>query len=132
MSKLIIAGSRSIDDYDFLKQCVWDLDLEITEVVCGMCKSGVDMLGYRYAKENNIAYENYEVLLETPEILILIREHIDARINQASDFRTCERVFKFAHLCESFSVGKELSGKQELMRHKIVELYHKEIDSLFD
>jgi len=85
-----------------------------------------------YAKENNIAYENYEVLLETPEILNLIREHIDARINQASDFRTCERVFKFALLCESFSVGKELSGKQELMRHKIFELYHKEIDSLFD
>ncbi len=59
MSKLIIAGSRSIDDYDFLKQCVWDLDLEITEVVCGMCKSGVDMLGYRYAKENNIPIKEF-------------------------------------------------------------------------
>jgi long-chain acyl-CoA synthetase len=85
-----------------------------------------------YAKENNIAYENYEVLLETPEILNLIREHIDARFNQASDFRTCERVFKFSLLSESFSVGKELSGKQELMRHKIFELYQKEINSLFD
>lgn len=85
-----------------------------------------------YAKENGIAYENYEVLLETPEIINLIREHIDARINQAHDFRTCEKVFKFALLAESFSVGKELSGKQELMRHRIVELYKKEIDSLFD
>jgi len=46
MSKLIIAGSRDINDYDFLKQCIYDLDLEITEVVCGMCRSGVDMLGY--------------------------------------------------------------------------------------
>lgn len=84
-----------------------------------------------YAKENNITYENYEVLLETPEIINLIRENIDARINQAHDFRTCERVFKFVLLSETFTVGKELSGKQELMRHKISELYSKQIDSIF-
>ena len=69
--------------------------------------------------------------MESPEIINLIREEIDTRISKANDFRVCERVFKFTLLPESFTVGRELSGKQELMRHKIVELYKEEVDSLF-
>jgi len=84
-----------------------------------------------YANENGILNESYEALLESPEIINLIREEIDTRISKANDFRVCERVFKFTLLPESFTVGRELSGKQELMRHKIVELYKEEVDSLF-
>ena len=84
-----------------------------------------------FANENGILNEGYEALLETPEIINLIREEIDSRISKANDFRTCERVFKFVLLPETFTVGRELSGKQELMRHKIAKLYAKEIDSLF-
>lgn len=84
-----------------------------------------------FANENNILSESYEALLESPEIINLIREEIDTRISRANDFRACERVFKFVLLPETFTVGKELSGKQELMRHKIAELYVKEIISLF-
>ena len=35
-------------------------------------------------------------------------------------------------LSESFAVGRELSGKQEMMRHKIVDIYKEEIALLFD
>ena len=54
--KLIIAGSRSFDDYDLLcekaSQVNENFD-EITEVVCGGAK-GADILGKKWADENGI------------------------------------------------------------------------------
>ena len=56
--KVIIAGSRSITDAKLLHRAICDalglLGIEITELVCGMCPKGVDMLGYNYAKKNHI------------------------------------------------------------------------------
>jgi predicted Rossmann fold nucleotide-binding protein DprA/Smf involved in DNA uptake len=51
--KVIIAGSRSITDYELVKQSVLDSGFEITEVVSGTAK-GVDSLGEQYAAENRI------------------------------------------------------------------------------
>lgn len=56
--KVIIAGSRSVTDYSFVKQAVIDSGLwerygRNIEVVCGMAK-GVDMLGSEFAKNNNL------------------------------------------------------------------------------
>ncbi len=51
--KVIIAGSRSIADYDLLLETINQLKWKITEVVSGGAY-GVDKLGMRYAKENNI------------------------------------------------------------------------------
>ena len=62
----------------------------------------------------------------------LIRNEIDSKICDSAGFRICERIYRFALLKESFTVGKELSGKQEMMRHKIVDIYKDEIASLFD
>lgn len=55
--RVIIAGSRNITDYDIVKKAItvsfglmaWD----IVQIVSGGA-SGVDHLGERYAKENNI------------------------------------------------------------------------------
>ena len=53
--KTIIAGSRTITNYEFFKkimdQCPWKS--EITEVVTGKCK-GVDTLGERWADEKGL------------------------------------------------------------------------------
>ena len=46
-------------------------------------------------------------------------------------FKPFERVFKFALLAKPFELGVELSHKQEVMRHKVNEIYAKEIASLF-
>lgn len=58
--KCIIAGSRSIIDYNFIKnilnKCPWIK--EITEVVSGTA-NGVDKLGERWAKENNIQVKQF-------------------------------------------------------------------------
>ncbi|MBQ6781887.1 MAG: long-chain fatty acid--CoA ligase [Treponema sp.] len=85
-----------------------------------------------YAEENNILYDNYEQLLETNEIQNLFRTEIDMLDNAKTGFRTCERIFKFILLTKPFEIGVEINAKQELMRHKIVKLYKKEYNSLFE
>lgn len=85
-----------------------------------------------YAEENNIVYDNYEALLDTNEIQNLFRTEIDSLVNAKTGFRTCERVFKFALLNESFEVGRDINAKQELMRHRIGQTYRKQISRLFD
>lgn len=51
--RVIIAGSRSITNYDLVDKSVQESGFYVTEVVCGGAQ-GVDSLGERFAKENNI------------------------------------------------------------------------------
>ena len=85
-----------------------------------------------YAKENSIGnISDYDDLLATAEIRQLIQKEIDSKICAAEGFRTCERIFAFALLPDSFQVGVELSAKMEYMRHKIGEKYKAEIEKIF-
>jgi len=51
--KTIIAGSRTIHDYELVKAFIESTPWNITEVVCGDAR-GVDSLGKRWAQENDI------------------------------------------------------------------------------
>lgn len=51
--KVIIAGSRTITDYETLKSAIKLSEFKIIEVVSGGA-IGVDALGERFAKTNNI------------------------------------------------------------------------------
>ena len=51
--KVIIAGSRTINDYDALKNFVESVNWSIEEVVSGGCR-GVDILGEQWAENNNV------------------------------------------------------------------------------
>ena len=84
-----------------------------------------------YAAENRIYCDSYESLLKASEIYNLIRGEIDGLVDEKNGFRACERVAKFALLPESFKIGKEINGKQVVMRHKIEKIYAREIRSLF-
>jgi len=84
-----------------------------------------------YANENRIVYETWEALLESNEIQNLIRDEIDSKVCADTGFRTCERVYKFVLLPESFQTGKEINAKLEIMRFKIAKIYAREIKSLF-
>lgn len=84
-----------------------------------------------YAEDNGIVYDNYEALLETNEIQNLFRTEIDTLVNARTGFRTCERIFKFCLLKESFQIGRDINAKQELMRHKITKTYRKQISRIF-
>ncbi len=85
-----------------------------------------------YASENNIAYAVYDQLLDTPEIQMLIRTEIDRLVSAENNFRSCEKIFRFSLLSESFQVGRELSAKQEMIRFKIAELYKAQIEKIFE
>lgn len=56
--KTIVAGSRGMDNYEFVKQVIIESGFEITEVVSGGAR-GVDRLGERYAKESGIAVKQF-------------------------------------------------------------------------
>ncbi len=56
--KTIIAGSRGMDNYDFIKSTIIESGFEITEVVSGGAR-GVDRLGERYAKEVGIPIKQF-------------------------------------------------------------------------
>jgi long-chain acyl-CoA synthetase len=84
-----------------------------------------------YAKENSISYMDNESLVKTPEIKDLIQNEITERVNRKTGFRGFEMIFKSVPIAKTFEPGKELSGKQDLKRHTINEIYKKEIAEMF-
>lgn len=54
--RTIIAGSRSITEYDTLLSAIEEIDFEITTVISGGAK-GVDSLGEWFAEDNGIPLE---------------------------------------------------------------------------
>lgn len=56
--KVIIAGGRDFDNYDYLCQVMNELDFTISEVVCGGAK-GADSLGKRWAEEHNLVVKMF-------------------------------------------------------------------------
>ena len=56
--KVVIAGSRTITDYEILLDAMSQVDWVITEVVSGLA-TGVDTLGMRWAKEKNIPVKEF-------------------------------------------------------------------------
>jgi len=84
-----------------------------------------------FAEENNIPIVDYELLLQQPEINQLVAAELSDRINTKTGFKPFERVFKFTLLTKPFEAGRELSAKQDLMRHRISAIYAKEIQRLF-
>ena len=55
---VIIAGSRSITDYETMKDIILKSNVYISEIVSG-CSRGVDSLAIKYAKENNIKLKEF-------------------------------------------------------------------------
>lgn len=84
-----------------------------------------------FAHINHIKYIHYSELLEDDIIQELMSEEIKKRVNSTTGFRLCERIVRFTLLPKSFTIGKELSAKQELVRHKINAIYSTEIEQLF-
>ena len=84
-----------------------------------------------FAENSNITYVDWESLVDSLELNELIDTEIENLVNPQSGFRRFELIFRFKLLLSSFEVGKELSHKQEVMRHVVNEMYSKEIEELF-
>lgn len=74
MNKVIIAGSRTIKDYDLVAKIIKDSGFVIDEVVSG-CAAGVDFLGERYGEENNIPIKKFPADWSLGKIAGVIRNH---------------------------------------------------------
>jgi len=84
-----------------------------------------------YIKQNAIPYMARFDICELPEVNELLNSEINELISSKNGFKSFEHINKFTILKTSFKIGQELSAKQEVMRHKVQQLYKKEIDSLF-
>lgn len=85
----------------------------------------------QWAEGEQITVAGREDLLDDSRVQSLFTQEIARRINSQSGFKTFEQVFRFRLLGEEFRVGEELSAKQEIKRHVIVERYKAEITALF-
>ena len=58
--RIIVAGSREFNDYEFLKSKLDEIvaDENNVEIVCGMSK-GADLLGKQYGEERNFCVHEY-------------------------------------------------------------------------
>lgn len=61
--KVIIAGSRSVDEYSVVVDAIEESPFEITEVVSGGA-DGVDTFGERWAHENSVPLCTFDVTEE--------------------------------------------------------------------
>ena len=85
-----------------------------------------------WAKENAVFIVDYETLLLRPEVVELIDSEVNQLVSARNGFKSFERIFRFTLLPAAFEAGRELSAKQEVKRHAVVEIYHKEVKRLFE
>lgn len=84
-----------------------------------------------FADDNHLSYDDDEHLCDIPEIREIINDEISNLVSVDNGFKTFERIYKFKLLTKPFEVGRELSGKQDLKRHAIYEIYKEEIEKLY-
>jgi long-chain acyl-CoA synthetase len=135
---IVLLGGENIEPHD-IEAAMQESDFIENAVLLGQDQKFLGTLIVpqkeiliQYAKDNNIDYTFYEDLCENPQIKLLFQEEIEKKISVQNGFRKCEHVYRLQLLPNSFQIGKELSGKQEIMRHKIRNLYTAEIEKLFE
>jgi len=99
MFKVIIAGSRSFNDYDFLRKKLDTILININEeieIVCGEAY-GADELGKRYAIENKFKIKSMPANWN--------------EFGKAADYIRNEEMAKYADACVCFWDGKSKGTK---------------------
>ena len=134
---IVLSGGENIEPTPIEKALISSQYIE-TAVVVGQDKKALGALIVidrknceRFLKELGVPYINRDHLETIEEIRSLINREIARLISKTNGFKTYEQVSRFALLSESFKVGKELSGKQELKRNVVNDIYKKEIESIY-
>lgn len=85
-----------------------------------------------WAENNGIKDTAFPEILKHSEVQKKYEAEVAELISAKNGFKLFERINKVALLGEEFQVGKELSAKQEIMRHKVRAIYKQEIAKLFE
>ena len=106
--KTIIAGSRTITDYDILRKVLKECPWEITEIVSGTAR-GVDILGERYAEDHGIPLKRFPAdwnNLAQPGAKVKLDSRTPRQYNSnAGHFRN-EQMAQYAEACVLIWDGK--------------------------
>lgn len=84
-----------------------------------------------YAKENGVAFSDYEELANSAAVNKLLETEISELVNAKNGFKSFERINKFSVITKPFEVGVELSAKQEVMRYRVREIYKDKIADMY-
>ena len=134
---IVLSGGENIEPTPIEKALISSQYIE-TAVVVGQDRKALGALIVidrknceRFLKESGVPYINRDHLETIEEVRSLINQEIARLISKTNGFKTYEQVSRFALLSESFKVGKELSGKQEVKRNVVNDIYKKEIESIY-
>jgi long-chain acyl-CoA synthetase len=135
---IVLSGGENVEPAPIEKHLAYSHFID-TAVVVGQDQKHLGVLIVpdfanlnAWAKENGIACDDVETLLQKPEVKALYRAEIDESINHNREFKSFERIFDFTLLTKVFEVPRELSAKQELKRAEVNRLYGREISSIFE
>ena len=65
------------------------------------------------------------------EVRRLVNSEVSRLVSSSAGFKAYEQVSRFALLDKPFTVGRELSAKQEVKRAEVMKLYKKEVEAIF-
>ena len=84
-----------------------------------------------WAENNDLRNRNIAELVQEIDVQKMYESEVAQLINSKTGFKLFERINKIVLLPEEFKAGQELSAKGEIMRHKITEIYSREIEEMF-
>lgn len=131
--KVIIAGSRHINDYQLVSTVISNTiskyNISVTEVVSG-CANGPDILGEQWALENNIPVTPFPAEwddITAPDAKIKINKW-GKQYNALAGFQRNERMAEYADVLIAIWDGKSHGTKDMIERaknHKLFVLEYK-------
>lgn len=131
--KVIIAGSRHINDYQLVSTVISNTiskyNISVTEVVSG-CANGPDVLGEQWALENNIPVAPFPAEwddISAPDAKIKINKW-GKQYNALAGFQRNERMAEYADVLIAIWDGKSHGTKDMIERaknHKLFVLEYK-------
>ena len=127
--KVIIAGSRNIVDYEIIKKSIEESKFDLTEVVSGGAR-GVDTLGEKYAKENDLLVKIFKAewdnLVDVPKYKIKKNKY-GKLYNVTAGFERNEKMGDYADALIAVWDGKSNGTKAmiEYMKKKNKKVYVK-------
>lgn len=85
----------------------------------------------KWAGDQRITVAGREELVADERVNDLYTREIARLVGAQTGFKSFEQIYRFSLLTDEFTVGEELSAKQEIKRHVITEKYGRRIEELF-
>ncbi|MDA3950205.1 MAG: long-chain fatty acid--CoA ligase [Spirochaeta sp.] len=84
-----------------------------------------------WTETERVTAASREELVEDPKVRSMYNQVISGIVNAQNGFKSFEQIYRFQILPTDFTVGEELSAKQEIKRHVIDARYKTQIAQLF-